>query len=349
MSARREILPIFIPHLGCPHTCVFCSQNAITDRDAQSALRALNDLLESGRQRKAGSTGEIDGSRQGRELAFYGGSFTAIPVAQQLVYLEKAKQALDAGLVSSVRLSTRPDAVDAETLDRLRHYGVTTVEFGAQSMRDEVLLLSGRGHTAEDVRRAARMTREAGLSLGLQMMTGLPGDSEEGALETARELILLCPDFVRIYPTVIVRGTALERLWREGLYREHTVEDAVRVCSRLLPLFDEAGIPVIRLGLNPTERLSGGDALAGAYHPALGELVRSRVLRNRMEMQLASLDCCDRDVEILVPPPILSQAIGQKKANLLWLADRFCLSSLRILPDSSTAAEIRIHILKTQP
>jgi len=349
VSARREILPIFIPHLGCPHTCVFCSQNAITDRDAQSALRALNDLLESGRQRKAGSTGEIDGSRQGRELAFYGGSFTAIPVAQQLVYLEKAKQALDAGLVSSVRLSTRPDAVDMETLDRLRHYGVTTVEFGAQSMCDEVLRLSGRGHTSEDVRRAARMTREAGLSLGLQMMTGLPGDSEEGALETARELILLCPDFVRIYPTVIVRGTALERLWREGLYREHTVEDAVRVCSRLLPLFDEAGIPVIRLGLNPTDRLSGGDALAGAYHPALGELVYSRILRNRMEDMLSSLDCAGRDVEILVPPTRLSQAIGQKKANLLWLADRFCLSSLRILPDSSAAAEIRIHILKTQP
>ena len=355
MSARRDILPIFIPHLGCPHACVFCNQNAITDRDAQNALRALDDLLQSpapadgcpGAQCETRPAREKDGSRQGRELAFYGGSFTAIPAQQQLVYLEKAKQALDAGLVSSLRLSTRPDAVDAETLDRLRRYGVTTVELGAQSMRDDVLRLSGRGHTAEDVRLAARQIRDGGFSLGLQMMTGLPGDDDEGALETARELILLRPDFVRIYPTVVVRGTALERLWREGSYREHTVEDAVRVCSRLLPLFREAGIPVIRLGLNPTDRLSSGDALAGAYHPALGELVYSRVWRNRMEELLSSLDCAGRDVEILVPPPHLSQAVGQKKCNLLWLTDRFRISSLRILPTPPTDGEIVIHILKT--
>ena len=129
-----------------------------------------------------------------------------------------------------------------------------------------------------------------------------------------------------------MRGTALERLWREGSYREHTVEDAVRICSLLLPLFREAGIPVIRLGLNPTDRLSSGDALAGAYHPALGELVYSRILRNRMEDLLSSLACAGRDVEILVPPARLSQAIGQKKCNLVWLADRFRLASLRILP-----------------
>ncbi|MBQ5787863.1 MAG: radical SAM protein, partial [Oscillospiraceae bacterium] len=340
VSARREILPIFIPHLGCTHACVFCNQSAITDRDAENALRALDELLSSCAPCSAGfdtrcensPTGKQDGSRQGRELAFYGGSFTAIPPEQQLVYLEKAKKALDAGLIASVRLSTRPDAIDAETLDRLRRYGVATVELGAQSMQDEVLRMSGRGHTAGDVRRAAQCIREAGFSLGLQMMTGLPGDDDEGALRTARELIRLRPDFVRIYPTVIVRGTALERLWREGSYREHTVEDAVRVCSRLLPLFREAGIPVIRLGLNPTDRLSSGDALAGAYHPALGELVYSRILRNRMEDLLSPLACAGRDAEILVPPARLSQAIGQKKSNLVWLIDRFRPASLRILP-----------------
>ncbi len=315
MSARREILPIFIPHLGCTHACVFCNQSAITDRDAENALRALDELLSSCAPCGAGfdtrcensPTGKQDGSRQGRELAFYGGSFTAIPPEQQLVYLEKAKKALDAGLIASVRLSTRPDAIDAETLDRLRHYGVATVELGAQSMQDEVLRMSGRGHTAGDVRRAAHCIREAGFSLGLQMMTGLPGDDDEGALRTARELIRLRPDFVRIYPTVIVRGTALERLWREGSYREHTVEDAVRVCSRLLPLFREAGIPVIRL-------------------------VYSRILRNRMEDLLSPLACAGRDAEILVPPARLSQAIGQKKSNLVWLIDRFRLASLRIRP-----------------
>ena len=348
MSARRNIFPIFVPHLGCPHTCVFCSQSAITDRDAADAVRVLDALLASGDPAAGRSGPEKDGSRQNRELAFYGGSFTAIPPEQQLVYLEKAKQAMDAGIVSGIRLSTRPDAVDEETLDCLRRYGVTTIELGAQSMRDEVLRLSGRGHTAEDVRQAANRIRNAGFLLGLQMMTGLPGDDDEGALETARELILLRPDFVRIYPTVIVRGTALESLWREGRYREHTVEDAVRVCSRLLPLFRKANIPVIRLGLNPTDRLSGGDALAGAYHPALGELVYSRVLRNRMEELLSSFDCTGGDIEILVAPKLLSQALGQKRTNLLWLTNRFCLSSLRIRPDRSAADEIQIHILKTK-
>jgi hypothetical protein len=147
VSARREILPIFIPHLGCTHACVFCNQSAITDRDAENALRALDELLSSCAPCGAGfdtrcensPIGKQDGSRQGRELAFYGGSFTAIPPEQQLVYLEKAKKALDAGLIASVRLSTRPDAIDAETLDRLRRYGVATVELGAQSMMDEVL------------------------------------------------------------------------------------------------------------------------------------------------------------------------------------------------------------------
>ena len=352
MSARRNIVPVFIPHLGCPHACVFCNQNAITGKAADEAMAALDALLTE------------NGSRQNRELAFYGGSFTAIPPERQVQYLEKAKRALDAGRISSVRLSTRPDAVDPETLDRLRSYGVTTIELGAQSMRDGVLRLSGRGHTAEDVCRAARMIRKEGFSLGLQMMTGLPGDDDEGAAFTASELIRLRPDFVRIYPTVIVRDTALERLWRAGAYREHTVEDAVRVCAMLLPLFDEAGIPVIRLGLNPTDSLSGGEAWGGAYHPALGELVRSRMQRNRMEEMLSSLDCRGRDVEILVPPPLLSQAVGQKKSNRLWLMDRFELSSLRIRPlpplkeeghqfanwwGGVSPMEIQIHILKTQP
>ncbi|MBR4473782.1 MAG: radical SAM protein [Oscillospiraceae bacterium] len=353
MSAKKNILPVFIPHLGCPHACVFCNQHAITGKAADEAMASLDALLKEANC----SDRESNGSRQNRELAFYGGSFTAISSEKQLMYLEKAKQALDAGLVSSVRVSTRPDAVNPETQERLRRYGITTVELGAQSMRDDVLRLSGRGHSAEDVRRASGLIRDGGFSLGLQMMTGLPGDDDEGAVFTARELINLCPDFVRIYPTVIVRDTALERLWRAGAYCEHTVEDAVRICSRLLPLFDEAGIPVIRLGLNPTDRLSGGEVLAGAYHPALGELVRSRVLRNRMEELLSACDCRGREIEILVLPQFLSQAVGQKKANLRWLADRFDLSSLRIhpckevipAPAGAPASEIQIHILKTHP
>ena len=349
MGAKRSILPVFIPHVGCPYACVFCNQHAITGKAADEADAALDELLCEAGTAPDCREDEKYGSRLNRELAFYGGSFTALPPGQQLRWLEKAKKALDAGLVSSIRLSTRPDAIDEDILSRLRLFGVETIELGAQSMRDEVLCRSGRGHTAEDVRKASRLIRNAGFSLVLQMMTGLPGDDDEGALETARELISLRPDAVRIYPAVIVRGTELERLWRTGVYREHTVEDAVRICSCLLPLFEAAGIPVIRLGLNPTDLLSSGEALAGAYHPALGELVRSRVLRNRMEEQLSSADCRGRDVEILVPPALLSQAVGQKKCNVCWLADRFFLSSLRIhaCQDLCLPHEIRVRVLNT--
>ncbi len=314
MSARREIVPVFIPHLGCPHTCVFCNQREITGMTADLALQQLRAAAEAEENEE-------------KELALYGGSFTAIPEDEQLRCLEIAK-----GHFASIRISTRPDAIDAGVLKRLREYSVGTVELGAQSMRDEVLLKAERGHTAQDVREASRMIREAGFSLVLQMMTGLPGDDDAGALYTAKELIALKPDAVRIYPTVVIRGTELERRWREGSYRAHTVEDAVRVCAQILPLFEAAGIPVIRLGLNPTDELSAGSALAGAYHPALGELVRSRILRDRLEAYLRDTDCDGEDICIAVPRKLLSQAIGQKKSNLRYLKERFQMKSLTIIP-----------------
>lgn len=319
MSARNRIYPVFIPHLGCPHACVFCNQREITGAAAEEAIRQLNRLIDCPPQEGA------------YELAFYGGSFTAISPAMQMRYLETARRAREAGAVSSIRLSTRPDAITPEVLERLRQYGVGTIELGAQSMRDEVLRASGRGHGAVDVRRASRMIREAGFQLVLQMMTGLPGDDDEGAMDTARELIALQPDAVRIYPTVIVRGTELEQRWREGSYREHTLEDAVRVCAKILPLFEEAGIPVIRVGLNPTDELSGGAALAGAYHPALGELVRSRILRNQAEALLKETDCEGRSVTIRVPPRRLSQMVGQRRGNVEWLKEQFGLRELTVI------------------
>ena len=320
MSARACIVPVFVPHLGCPHACVFCNQNRISGTlrpaSAEDVKKAIADAASLPREGK-------------RQLAFYGGSFTAIPVEEQEALLSAARHALERGEIDSIRLSTRPDAIDGKTLDRLAAYGVETIELGAQSMDEGVLRLSCRGHSAADVERASRMIRARGFSLILQMMTGLPGDTEEKDLETARRLIALQPEGVRIYPTVIVRDTALEKLWERGAYREHTVEDAVRVCARLLPLFEEAGIPVIRLGLNPTEELSGGAALGGAYHPALGELVKSRVLRNRAEALLAGPPPKSR-VLLTVGRGKTSQMTGQHRENLRWLCKRFELAEIRV-------------------
>ena len=214
-----------------------------------------------------------------------------------------------------------------------------TVELGAQSMDDRVLALSGRGHTAQDVEDASRQVKAAGFRLILQMMTGLPGSDDETDTETARRLAALGPDGVRVYPTVIVRDTTLCDLWRAGRYKEHTVEDAERVCARILPVFEAAGIPVIRLGLNPTDELSGGDALGGAYHPALGELVKARIRRSELEALLEGVPA-GAAVTVEVPGRLLSQYTGQHGANREYLRERYGLRGLTLRPAETEHARI---------
>ena len=335
MSARAYILPVFVPHRGCPHACVFCNQHRIsgaekpaTAQDVKNAIQETAAFLPKGRK---------------RQLAFYGGSFTAIPVKEQEALLSAAKEALDRGEIDTVRLSTRPDAIDDTVLTRLKACGVDTIELGAQSMDDEVLRLTGRGHTAADVERASKRIKAANFQLVLQMMTGLPGATDETDVETARRLIALKPDGVRVYPTVIVRDTALFDLWQAGAYREHTVEDAVRVCAMIVPLFERASIPIIRLGLNPTEELSGGAAVAGAYHPALGELVKSRVLLEKARVLLHGVEPGCR-VVLTVGPGKTSQMAGQHRENIRRLTEEFQLAELKIREDFEPVTELKLTI-----
>ena len=326
---KHRILPLFIPHLGCPNQCVFCNQKRISGslfpvsgEDVRIALSGLGD-------------------EKNYELAFYGGSFTAIPIEEQRSLLEAAQPFRETGTITAIRVSTRPDAIDAERLTLLKAMGVTTIELGAQSMNEEVLLLSRRGHSAEDVAKASRMIRERGFSLVLQMMTGLPGETKESSVESAKRIIALGPDAVRLYPTVIIRDTPLYESWLRGEYKEHTVEDAVEVCAELLPLFAAAHIPVIRLGLNPTDELSGGQAVGGAYHPALGELVRSRLCRRECEALLTGTEP-GSSVTVFVPERLLSRYIGQKKANVAYLTERFSLQSLTFRPHSGENVSVEI-------
>lgn len=335
MSARESIIPVFVPHLGCPNNCVFCNQQRISGALTPAGPEDVKKAIEN-----AESLPDI-GSR--RQLAFYGGSFTAIPVEDQLSLLGAAKEYLDKGVIHSIRLSTRPDAIDGAVLKRLRSHGVETIELGAQSLNENVLLLSGRGHTAKDVEDASKLIKEAGFKLILQMMTGLPGDSDEACIETAKRIISLKPDGVRIYPTVIVRDTALYELWKAGLYDEHSVEDAVRVCAKLLPLFEEAGIPVIRLGLNPTDELSGGDAAGGAYHPALGELVKSRIMLERARELLKDTKP-GASVVLGVNKSKLSQMVGQHRCNIESLCREFSLKSLKVKAAETEKSPVIIKI-----
>lgn len=341
MSARESIIPVFVPNFGCPNDCVFCNQRRISGARQSATAQTVKDRM------KEAAALPRNGAK--RQLAFYGGSFTAIPEAEQLALLEAAKGFLDAGEITSVRLSTRPDAIDGRVLERLRFYGVETIELGAQSMDDEVLMLSGRGHTAGDVENASEMIKAAGFRLILQMMTGLPGDNDEKAISTAEKLISLRPDGVRVYPTVIVRDTALYDLWQAGRYKEHTVEDAVRVCAKIIPLFDEAGIPVIRLGLNPTDELSGGGAAGGAYHPALGELVKARIMYQRAFELLKEAPPKSR-VTVAVARGKMSQMTGQHRENIRSLCTEFDLKGLKVVEGDLENDEISIvSVEKAEP
>ena len=336
MSARESIIPVFVPHLGCPHACVFCNQRRISGSSRPATAEDVICAVE-----KAAALPHHGAKRQ---LAFYGGSFTAIPAEQQLPLLQAAREELRRGRIDSIRLSTRPDAIDDEILNRLEQYGVETIELGAQSMDEEVLRRSGRGHTARDVERSARLIKERGFRLILQMMTGLPGATPESDLTTAKRLAALRPDGVRVYPTVIVRDTALYQLWQAGKYQEHTVEDAVETCALLLPVFEAAGIPVIRLGLNPTEELSAGAAVAGAYHPALGELVQSRLMLQEARRVLADVPPHSA-VTLAVARGKTSQMTGQHRQNVETLCREFGLRSLKIKETDLKGREIQIFSL----
>lgn len=333
MSARRRIIPIFVPHSGCPNDCVFCNQRRISGSAAAATAEEVKKAIE--------NSAALSPNGTRRQLAFYGGSFTAIPRTEQERLLEAAQPYIKNGSIGAIRLSTRPDAIDGAVLARLRRSGVETIELGAQSMSDLVLARARRGHTAADVEAAARMVKAAGFKLILQMMTGLPGAEDETDIETARRLAALMPDGVRIYPTVIVRDTELFDLWQRGEYAEHSVEDAVRVCARILPVFEQAGIPVIRLGLNPTDDLSNADAVAGAYHPALGELVKSRIM---LEKACALLEGTPPGSEVVigVKNALISQMTGQHRRNVEALCAAFGLRSLKIVGIEEKKGDIEI-------
>ena len=325
MTPRRKICPFFIPHAGCPNRCVFCDQNRISGSAAAVSGKEVLAKLETLPKRET------------YEVAFYGGSFTSIPVSQQEELLSAARDPRVKDAVSAVRVSARPDAIDPAVLSRLKAFGVETVEIGAQSLDDRVLDRSGRGHTARDVIRASGLIREHGFRLILQLMTGLPGSDDASDVRSAETAATLAPDGVRLYPTVIVAGTELERLWRAGEYREHTVEDAVRVCAAIVPIFREAGIPVLRIGLNPSEELASA-VVGGAYHPALGEMVLSRVWLEKAVSLIGARKPRER-LMLGVFPGSVSVMTGQKRENLRLLSGRYAPAEVSIRPVPAAGRE----------
>lgn len=301
---KKGNISLFIPHLGCPHKCSFCNQNTITGKQTQPGADDVRAAVETALKKK----------NYDYEIAFFGGSFTAIDREYMLSLLKAAYDYVKDGRVNGIRISTRPDCIDEEVLDILKKYGVTSIELGAQSMDDEVLRANFRGHTAEDVENASRLIKSYGFELGLQMMTGLYLDTDEKAVETAKKIIDLAPDTVRIYPTVVLKNTYLAKLYEDELYKPQTVDDAANLCTKIVPMFEKAGIRVIRLGLHSSPELKK-NMIAGAFHDSFGEIVKSRYMLNKI------LKYPPADYEIMVNSKSVSQLKGQQKRNIYFLME----------------------------
>ena len=310
-----KIYPIFLAHGGCPHRCLFCAQRRSVGQPARLdpvvVRQTLDDMLPEGG----------DG-----EIAFFGGTFTLLPSHLQLELLGITRQFVDAGRVAGIRLSTRPDGLEETQVSLLADQGVTTVEIGCQSFDPKVLSASRRGHAAEEIAPAVARCRNAGLRVGLQLMPGLPDGGSTEALASLAAALLLQPDFLRIYPALVIAGTGLERLWRDGLYQPWTLNQAVEVCTDMLLNARRAGVPVIRIGLQHDPTLER-HLLAGPEHPAFGQLVRSQLWR-------WALDALPRQRgDVLVHPADLADAVGHRGANRLTVDGHPCLKTLRVDPD----------------
>ena len=308
-------IPVFIPHMGCPHRCVFCNQNTISGSGGFDE-RTVPALIDTALATVPAGTD--------CQIAFFGGSFTGIDRTLMCRLLELAAGYVRAGRVSSVRLSTRPDFIDPEVLELLSRYPVRTVELGIQSTCDRVLMLSGRGHTAHDSASACRMVREAGFELVGQMMIGLPGSAAGDDRRTAQDIVSYGAAAARIYPTVVFDGTPLVRMMRDGTYQPLTVDDAVARAADAYEILTEGGVRCLRIGLCASEELTDpACALAGPNHPALGELVLGEVRYRETVRAVADAGLTGRRVALEIPDRLVSQTVGQRRRNLIRLKEEY--------------------------
>jgi len=323
---RHYNIPIFIPHLGCPYDCIFCDQKKISAQQQVPGSAEIVAIIEQ-HLRTIPDPAEV-------ELAFFGGSFTAIQNELQQEYLSIVQPYLKSGRIQGIRISTRPDCITAEGLEMLKHYGVKTIELGVQSLNDEVLRSAGRRYKAENVYQSAALIHERGFQLGIQLMIGLPGDHYERDIQTVKDTIRLAPQMVRIYPTLVIAGTALESLWQDGQYQALTLEEAITICQDMLLHFTAADIPVIRMGLYPGEELlNGGVIKAGPFHPAFGELVEQAIFREQAMMAIklhAQRFGKAENLYLYVNERDLSKMLGQQRKNLAALRQTLGLRDLRV-------------------
>ncbi|MCI8471139.1 MAG: radical SAM protein [Clostridia bacterium] len=341
---KQYIIPIFVPHLGCPNDCIFCNQKSISGQKEnmtkEKAKKIIDDYLK-----------EMKEEAQ-IEIAFYGGSFTAIEPKLQEELLETAYQYIEQGKVESIRIFTRPDCIDKETLKRLKKYKVKTIELGVQSANDYILKRTNRGHTFADVKKASKMIRWNGFKLGHQIMVGLPESTRIDEINTAKALIKLKPKMIRIYPVLVVKNTKLETEYQEGKYEPIPLVQAVEICKELVRRFADKKIDVIRVGLQDTDEITSPErkesqVVAGPYHPAFRQLVESALWYDAVVGKIKKLNVKVKEVEVTVNPIDASNVIGHKKENIMKLKEIYDVDLILQQDEEMKQGKSKIEITKT--
>ena len=344
---EKYIIPVFVPHLGCPNDCIFCNQKSISGQKEQMTKEKAKEIIDkflNEIQRKAGEK-EI-------EIAFFGGSFTAIEEEKQEQLLSTAYEYVKEGKVDSIRISTRPDCINRTILKRLKKYKVKTIELGVQSANDYILKRAGRGHTFEDVKKASKLIRRYRFVLGHQMMVGLPESTRIDEINTAKKLIKLKPKMVRIYPVLVIKGTKLEKELQEGKYQPLTVVQAVETCKELVRMFASKNIDIIRVGLQNTDEITdpnykGSEVVAGPFHPAFRQLVESAMWYDAVVDKIKKLNVKVKEVQVTVNPIDANNVIGHKKENIQKLKDTYDVDLIIKQDEAIKQGKSKIDVLKT--
>ena len=342
---KQYIIPIFVPHLGCPNDCIFCNQKSISGQKKAMTKEEAKKIIEEHLKSISNEDAEV-------EIAFFGGSFTAIEEEKQEELLKVAYEYVKDGKVESIRISTRPDCIDKKTLKRLKKYKVKTIELGVQSANNYILQRSNRGHTFEDVKKASKMIRWNGFRLGHQMMVGLPDSTRIDEINTAKALIKLKPKMVRIYPVLVVKNTELEKELNEGVYEPLTVVQAVEICKELVNMFNQKHIEVIRVGLQNTDEIAdpntkNSEVVAGPYHPAFRQLVESSLWYDAVVGKIKRLNVKVKEVEVTVNPIDANNVIGHKKENVIKLKDTYDVDLVLKQDENIKQGKSKIEVLKT--
>ena len=342
---KQYIIPIFVPHLGCPNDCIFCNQKSIsgqkTNMTKEKAKKIIDDYLKSMTDENA----QI-------EIAFFGGSFTAIETEKQEELLQTAYEYVKSGKVESIRVSTRPDCINKEILKRLKKYKVKTIELGVQSANDYILKRANRGHTFEDVKKASKLIRWYGFKLGHQMMVGLPESTRIDEINTAKSLVKLKPKMIRIYPVLVVKNTKLEEEYKQGIYEPLSVVQAVEICKEIVRIFADKKIDIIRIGLQNTDEISDpqnekSEVVAGPYHPAFRQLVESGMWYDAIVGKIKKLNVKVKKVQVTVNPIDANNVIGHKKENVQKLKDTYDVDLVLKQDKSIKQGKSKIDITET--